>query len=84
MEKLLTRLTSGYESMLTWLVSTGYDRQHQQSGLGSTLKRFFLNARWLVVAVMLVSAGAIAWVLPGMKRELSPLEDRGQVLAVIT
>jgi len=84
MEKLLTRLTSGYESMLTWLVTTGYDRQHQQSGLGSTLKRFFLNARWLVVAVMLVSAGAIAWVLPGMKRELSPLEDRGQVLAVIT
>ncbi len=84
MEKLLTRLTTGYESMLAWLVTTGYDRQHQQSGFGNTVKRFFLNARWIVVAVMLVSAGAIAWVLPGMKRELSPLEDRGQVLAVIT
>ena len=84
MEKLLTGLTAGYESMLAWLVTTGYDRQHQQSGFGSSVKRFFLNARWIVVAVMLVSAGAIAWVLPGMKRELSPLEDRGQVLAVVT
>ncbi len=84
MEKLLTRLSAGYESMLAWLVTTGYDRQHQQSGFGSSVKRFFLNARWIVVAVMLVSAGAIAWVLPGMKRELAPLEDRGQVLAVVT
>jgi len=84
MEKLLTGLSAGYEAMLAWLVTTGYDRQHQQSGFGSSVKRFFLNARWIVVAVMLVSAGAIAWVLPGMKRELSPLEDRGQVLAVVT
>jgi multidrug efflux pump len=84
MEKLLNGLSSGYESVLAWLVTTGYDRQHQKSGFGSSVKRFFLNARWIVVAVMLVSAGAIAWVLPGMKRELSPLEDRGQVLAVVT
>jgi multidrug efflux pump len=84
MEKLLTGLSAGYEAMLAWLVTTGYDRQHQQSGFGSSVKRFFLNARWIVVAVMLVSAGAIAWVLPDMKRELAPLEDRGQVLAVVT
>ncbi len=84
MEKLLTRLSAGYEVMLAWLVTTGYDRQHQQRGFGSSVKRFLLNARWIVVAVMLVSAGAIAWVLPGMKRELAPLEDRGQVLAVVT
>ena len=84
MGKLLNGLTAGYESMLAWLVNTGYDRQHQQSGFGSSVKRFLLNARWIVVAVMLVSAGAIAWVLPGMKRELAPLEDRGVVLAVVT
>ena len=84
MGKLLNGLTAGYESMLAWLVTTGYDRQHQQSGFGSSVKRFLLNARWIVVAVMLVSAGAIAWVLPGMKRELAPLEDRGVVLAVVT
>ena len=84
MEKLLNGLTAGYESILSWLVNTGYDRQHQQRGFGSSVKRFLLNARWIVVAVMLVSAGAIAWVLPGMKRELAPLEDRGQVLAVVT
>jgi multidrug efflux pump len=84
MEKLLNKLTGGYQAMLTWLVTTGYDRQHQKRGFGHAVKRFLLNARWIVVAVMLVSAGAIAWVLPGMKRELSPLEDRGQVLAVVT
>ena len=84
MGKLLNGLTAGYESMLAWLVTTGYDRQHQQRGFGSSVKRFLLNARWIVVAVMLVSAGAIAWVLPGMKRELAPLEDRGVVLAVVT
>ena len=82
--KLLNGLTAGYESILSWLVNTGYDRQHQQRGFGSSVKRFLLNARWIVVAVMLVSAGAIAWVLPGMKRELAPLEDRGVVLAVVT
>ena len=84
MEKLLTKLTAGYQSVLTWLVMTGYDRQHQQSGFGNAVKRVFLNTRWIVVAVMFVCAAAIAWVLPGMKRELSPLEDRGQVLAVVT
>ena len=33
---------------------------------------------------MALSGIGIALVLPGMKRELSPLEDRGQVLAVVT
>ena len=84
MEKLLNKLTAGYQAVLTWLVTTGFDRQHQKRGFGNGMKRILLNTRWIVVAVMLVSAAAIAWVLPGMKRELSPLEDRGQVLAVVT
>ena len=83
MEKLLNKLTSGYQSVLTWLVTTGYDRQHQFSGFGNSIKRVFLNTRWIVVVVMFVCAAAIAWVLPSMKRELSPLEDRGQVLVVV-
>ncbi len=84
MEKLLNKLTSDYQAVLNWLVTTGYDRHHQQRGFGNAFKRVFLNTRWIVVAIMFVCAGAIAWVLPGMKRELSPLEDRGQVLAVVT
>jgi multidrug efflux pump len=43
-----------------------------------------MDARWIVIAVMVLSGIGIAIVLPGMKRELSPLEDRGQVLAVVT
>jgi multidrug efflux pump len=84
MEKVLNAITAGYQSGLTWLVTTGYDRQGALQGSGHALKRFFFNARWIVIGVMLVCAIAIAVVLPSMKRELSPLEDRGQVLAVIT
>ena len=83
MEKLLNQLTAGYQSVLTWLVTTGYDRQHQLNGFGHSVRRVFLNTRWIVVAVMVVCAAAIAWVLPNMKRELAPLEDRGTVLVVV-
>ena len=70
--------------MLTWLVTTGYDREHRQSGVVAWSKRFVFNARWIIIGVMVLSALGIALVLPGMKRELAPLEDRGQVLAVVT
>jgi len=43
-----------------------------------------LQARWMVVAVMLVCAAALALVFPTMKQELSPLEDRGTILATVT
>jgi multidrug efflux pump len=84
MERLLNRITAAYQRALSWLVSTGYDRQRTQTGRRHALKRFFFNARWLVIAVMAVCALSILWVLPSMKRELSPLEDRGQVLTVVT
>jgi multidrug efflux pump len=38
------------------------------------------KARWLVVLVMLGCAGLIAWLYPGIKQELAPLEDRGTIL----
>jgi multidrug efflux pump len=84
MEKLLNFAVSVYERMLTWLVSTRYDRDRAQMGIGAKFKRFFLDTRWIVIGVMLVCAWGIYSILPNMKRELAPLEDRGQVLAVVT
>jgi multidrug efflux pump len=42
------------------------------------------KARWLVVLVMVSCGVGIALVYPTMKQELSPLEDRGTVLATVT
>ena len=42
-----------------------------------------LQARWVVVLVMLGSAGASWWLLQTTKQELAPLEDRGVILTVI-
>ncbi len=54
-------------------LSNGYER----------LLRRVLGMRWLVLAVMAGVVLAIAAVLPGLKRELAPLEDRGVILNVI-
>ncbi|MCX7262673.1 MAG: efflux RND transporter permease subunit, partial [Burkholderiales bacterium] len=62
------------EFLLTGL-SKGYER----------LLRFVLRkARWLVVLIMASCGVGIALVYPTMKQELSPLEDRGTVLATVT
>ena len=42
-----------------------------------------LQRRWLVLIVMVASGAVSWWVLDDIKRELSPLEDRGVVLARI-
>ncbi|MDP3309630.1 MAG: efflux RND transporter permease subunit, partial [Polaromonas sp.] len=42
-----------------------------------------LQARWIVVGIMLASALAILLIFPTMKQELSPLEDRGTILATV-
>ncbi|MDZ4075455.1 MAG: efflux RND transporter permease subunit [Hylemonella sp.] len=54
-------------------LSNGYER----------LLRRVLGMRWLVLLVMAGVVLAIAVVLPGMKRELAPMEDRGVILNVI-
>ncbi len=84
MERVLVGLVKGYEVALRWLVTTGYDKAHTQTGAAAALKRWFLDARWLVIGVMAVCAVSIVTIFPNMKRELAPLEDRGQVLAVVT
>jgi len=63
--------------MDAWLnaLSTGYQR---------LLTRVLGGARWVVVLLMLACAGLIAWIYPGMKQELAPLEDRGVILGTVT
>lgn len=73
MERLLTGMSARYGNLLRWLVTARAD-----GALGK-----LLQARWIIVAVMLVSAVATALVFPSMKSELSPMEDRGVVLANI-
>jgi len=54
-------------------LSNGYER----------LLRRVLGMRWVVLLVMAGVGLAIWAILPGMKRELAPLEDRGVILNVI-
>ncbi|MBX9870961.1 MAG: efflux RND transporter permease subunit [Burkholderiaceae bacterium] len=62
-------------TMERWLsaLSTGYEN----------LLRRVLTMRWVVLLGMGLVIAAIALILPGMKSELAPLEDRGVVLNVV-
>ena len=80
MERLLTGLSDSYGAFLRWLVTMRH-RPATNAGLLGRVKGWVLQARWLVLLVMLVSAGAIVIVFPTMKQELSPMEDRGVILA---
>jgi len=63
-------------SMERWLtaLSTGYE---------NLLRLILTRARWAVVLVMISSGVGIALIYPTMKQELSPLEDRGTILATV-
>lgn len=79
MERWLTALSNGYERLLRWVLARRWTaRDGRRSPLG-----VLLQARWLVVAAMGLSALTIALVWPTMRQELSPLEDRGVVLASV-
>src|SRR5574343_835674 len=67
MERWLTALSDGYGRLLRWVLT---------ARVGA-----LLQVRWLVLAVMLACAVAIALIWLTMRQELSPLEDRGTVLA---
>ena len=84
MERLLTRLSERYGTALRWIVTARAVPPSSRSGIGQRIKGAVLQARWLVVSVMLASGVAIVLVFPTMKQELSPLEDRGVILANIT
>jgi multidrug efflux pump len=83
MEKVLTGMTRGYETFLRLVLTSRYDAGRQQTGSGATVLRQVLQMRWLVVLVMVGVALGIYSILPGMKRELAPLEDRGVILTVV-
>ncbi|CAN5487398.1 efflux RND transporter permease subunit [soil metagenome] len=77
MERWLTQMSDAYGRALRWVVTARAGRGRNRF-LGAVLQ-----ARWIVIGVMLASAAAIALVFPTMKSELSPLEDRGTIIANI-
>ena len=81
MERLLTGISERYGVLLRWLVTARYRPPAGRGGMGQRVKSMAFQARWLVVAVMLVSGAAIVLIFPAMKQELSPMEDRGVILA---
>lgn len=84
MERALTAISDRYGAVLRWVVTTRYVPEVDEGSrpsLAQRLKGMALQARWIVIGVMLLSALAIALVFPGMKQELSPIEDRGVILA---
>ena len=83
MERVLTSLSDRYGTALRWIVTARFQTAKGAS-FGQKIKGVVLQARWIVVAIMLLSGVAIALVFPTMKQELSPIEDRGVILANVT
>jgi multidrug efflux pump len=80
MERVLTSVSNGYGNALRWIVTRRY-QPGPNAGVAGRLTSWVLQARWLVLIGMGLTAGAIALILPTMKQELSPMEDRGVILA---
>ncbi len=81
MERWLTRLSEGYARVLRWVLLRRWHPGGVASGTG--LLGLLFQARAIVIGVMLLSALGIAAIWPTMKQELSPLEDRGTILATV-
>ncbi len=77
MERWLTALADRYGRTLRWVLLRRW-----QPGAGRVAGAV-LQARWLVIGVMALSALGIVLVWPTMRQELSPLEDRGTILATV-
>jgi multidrug efflux pump len=80
MERWLTALSDQYGRLLRWVVTARVGGRREGRG---GVAGWILQARWIVIGVMLGSAYAIYLVYPTMKQELSPLEDRGTILATV-
>lgn len=83
MERWLTALSDAYGRLLRWVVTARWGGR-AGGGSGGGLRGVLFQARWLVVAVMAVSAAGLVMVYPKMKQELSPMEDRGTILVNVT
>ncbi|MBY0453889.1 MAG: efflux RND transporter permease subunit [Burkholderiaceae bacterium] len=83
MERWLTALSDAYGRLLRWIITARWGRS-AVGQLGGGWLGGALQARWMVVGMMVLSGVVLVLVYPTMKQELSPLEDRGTVLANIT
>jgi multidrug efflux pump len=83
MERVLTGISDRYGALLRWIVTARFVPRPGAPGAGQRIKGWVLQARWGVLAVMLVSGAAILLIFPTMKQELSPMEDRGVILASV-
>ena len=81
MERWLTALADAYGRLLRWLVTARWRSDGSKHG---GVRGAIFQARWIVLAVMAVSGAALVLVYPTMRQELSPLEDRGTILASVT
>ncbi len=81
MERWLTALSDAYGRLLRWIVTARWGGTG--SGRGGVRGGLF-QARWIVLGVMALSGAALVLVFPTMRQELSPLEDRGTILASVT
>lgn len=68
-----TRFDAGMERVLVW-ISDRY----------AAALRLALRQRWVVVLVMLASAGGTGWLYLNAKSELAPQEDRGVIVLPIS
>ena len=83
MERWLTALSDAYGRLLRWIVTARWGGS-KGAGAGGGVRGAIFQARWIVVGVMALSGLALALVFPTMRQELSPLEDRGTILASVT
>lgn len=83
MERVLTGISDRYGAWLRWIVTARFVRPAGDKRLSQRVKSLVFQARWLVLAVMALSAAGILLIFPTMKQELSPMEDRGVILASV-
>ncbi|MCZ8220290.1 MAG: efflux RND transporter permease subunit [Acidovorax sp.] len=83
MERWLTALSDAYGRLLRWIVTARWGGG-QGVAKGGGVRGAIFQARWIVIGVMALSGLALALVFPTMRQELSPLEDRGTILASVT
>ncbi len=83
MERWLTALSDAYGRLLRWIVTARWGGS-KGAGAGGGVRGAIFQARWIVVGIMALSGLALALVFPTMRQELSPLEDRGTILASVT
>lgn len=74
MQRKLDAITARYKQSLHWVVCAK----------ASGPKGVWLQAKWLILVVMLFCAVLLAWLYPQIPAELAPMEDRGTLQVRMT